>query len=111
MQTAYSHTYVREHWVQHESPAVYWGNDWSATVPLQTIEFNLILKAAGRPVVCMMSRKLLGSTVAILGFGCASEVADINAKIGFAIGRKGWAIHHVGHYVGTRSPVLRILCS
>ena len=101
MQTAYSHTYVREHWVQHESPAVYRYIDWNTTVPLHTIEFNLILKAAGRPVVSMMFRRLLGSTVAMLGFRYAGEATDITAKLGFAIGPVGWAVYHVGRYVDT----------
>merc|ERR1712187_228428 len=40
--------YMREYWVQvHKSPIVYRYVDWSITVPLQMIEFNLILKAAG----------------------------------------------------------------
>merc|ERR1711972_624241 len=39
--------YMREYWVQlHKSPVVYRYIDWSITVPLQMIEFNLILKAA-----------------------------------------------------------------
>ena len=43
--------YMREYWVQvHSSPIVSRYVDWSITVPLQMIEFNLILKAAGRPV-------------------------------------------------------------
>merc|ERR1711977_615039 len=41
--------YMREYWVQvHASPIVYRYVDWSITVPLQMIEFNLILKAAGK---------------------------------------------------------------
>merc|ERR1712199_42560 len=39
--------YMREYWVQvHKSPIVYRYIDWSITVPLQMIEFNLISKAA-----------------------------------------------------------------
>ena len=41
--------YMREYWVQvRASPIVYRYVDWSITVPLQMIEFNLILKAAGK---------------------------------------------------------------
>ena len=37
--------YMREYWVQvGKSPIVYRYIDWSITVPLQMIEFNLILK-------------------------------------------------------------------
>merc|ERR1712087_1026813 len=43
--------YMREYWVAvGRSPIVYRYIDWSITVPLQMIEFNLILKAAGKPV-------------------------------------------------------------
>ena len=52
------------------------------------------MKAAERLVVSMMFRRLLGSTVVMLGFVCAGEVADINTKT-------RWAFHHVGHYFGT----------
>merc|ERR1711966_241516 len=38
--------YMREFWVQiHSSPTVYRYIDWSITVPLQMIEFYLILSA------------------------------------------------------------------
>merc|ERR1711975_124332 len=46
---AVHYMYMREYWVQvHRSPVVYRYIDWSITVPLQMIEFNLILKAAGK---------------------------------------------------------------
>merc|ERR1712003_463027 len=59
--------YMREYWVQvHESPIVYRYVDWSITVPLQMIEFNLILKAAGKQVSGAMFWKLLIGTVVML---------------------------------------------
>ena len=59
--------YMREYWVQvHSSPIVYRYVDWSITVPLQMIEFNLILKAAGKETSPMMFWKLLAGTVARL---------------------------------------------
>ena len=60
--------YVREHWVRHKSPVVYMYIGWSITVPLQMIEFSLILKAAGRPVASMIFWRILGGTVHC---GCA----------------------------------------
>merc|ERR1711904_653144 len=61
--------YMREYWVQvHESPIVYRYIDWSITVPLQMIEFNLILKAAGRPTTTAGFFKLLIGTVMMLSF-------------------------------------------
>merc|ERR1711948_252371 len=84
--------YMREYWVQVKaSPIVYRYIDWSITVPLQMIEFNLILKAAGKPVSSEMFWKLLIGTVAMLGFGYAGETGAVNASAGFACGMAGWA--------------------
>merc|ERR1711904_628223 len=72
--------YMREYWVQvHESPIVYRYVDWSITVPLQMIEFNLILKAAGKNVSSAMFWKLLGGTVMMLSFGYLGEIAAMPA--------------------------------
>merc|ERR1712205_225704 len=56
--------YMREYWVQvHASPIVYRYVDWSITVPLQMVEFNLILKAAGQPTTSAGFFKLLIGTL------------------------------------------------
>merc|ERR1712154_703001 len=48
---AVHYMYMREYWVAvGSSPIVYRYVDWTITVPLQMIEFNLILKAANKPV-------------------------------------------------------------
>merc|ERR1739845_155634 len=79
--------YMREYWVQvHKSPIVYRYVDWSITVPLQMIEFNLILKAAGKPVSGAMFWKLLIGTVIMLAFGYAGETGVLEAWIGFFFG-------------------------
>jgi bacteriorhodopsin len=84
--------YMREYWVQvHASPIVYRYVDWSITVPLQMIEFNLILKAAGKQTSAAMFWKLLLGTVVMLCFGYLGEIAVINAWIGFIGGMCGWA--------------------
>merc|ERR1712061_90455 len=84
--------YMREYWVQvHKSPIVYRYVDWSITVPLQMIEFNLILKAAGKTVSSEMFWKLLLGTVVMLGFGYAGETAVMSPQIGFIGGMCGWA--------------------
>merc|ERR1711982_149808 len=84
--------YMREYWVQVKaSPIVYRYIDWSITVPLQMIEFNLILKAAGKPISAVMFWRLLIGTVAMLGFGYAGEPAAIQPAVGFACGMAGWA--------------------
>merc|ERR1712046_103096 len=67
---AVHYMYMREYWVQvHASPIVYRYVDWSITVPLQMIEFNLILKAAGKNTSPAMFWKLLVGTVIMLFFG------------------------------------------
>jgi len=84
--------YMREYWVQvHASPIVYRYVDWSITVPLQMIEFNLILKAAGKPVGAGMFWRLFLGTVAMLAFGYMGETQIVPAWPGFACGLAGWA--------------------
>jgi len=83
--------YMREYWVQvHKSPIVYRYIDWSITVPLQMIEFNLILKAAGKPVTSGMFWRLLVGTVAMLAFGFMGETRQVNVTMGFCAGMGGW---------------------
>merc|ERR1740138_1674511 len=82
--------YMREYWVQvHASPIVYRYVDWSITVPLQMIEFNLILKAAGKDVSSAMFWKLLLGTVMMLMFGYMGETSIIPPMIGFVGGMSG----------------------
>jgi len=83
--------YMREYWVQvHQSPIVYRYVDWSITVPLQMIEFNLILKAAGMPVTSAMFWKLLLGTIVMLAFGYLGEISVLLAWPAFGGGLCGW---------------------
>jgi len=83
--------YMREYWVQvHKSPIVYRYVDWSITVPLQMIEFNLILKAAGKKVSPGMFWRLLGGTVMMLLFGYCGEIGAFPAWPAFGGGLAGW---------------------
>jgi len=83
--------YMREYWVQvHKSPIVYRYVDWSITVPLQMIEFNLILKAAGKTTSAAMFWKLLGGTVVMLLFGYLGEISALPAWPAFIAGLCGW---------------------
>merc|ERR1712167_157061 len=62
--------YMREYWVAVKaSPIVYRYIDWTITVPLQMIEFNLIIKAAGGKIGAAGFWKLLIGTVFMLAFG------------------------------------------
>jgi len=84
--------YMREYWVSvGKSPIVYRYIDWSITVPLQMIEFNLILKAAKAPIGPAAFWRLLVGTVAMLAFGYAGETKAMNPWMGFAFGLGGWA--------------------
>jgi bacteriorhodopsin len=83
--------YMREYWVQvHSSPIVYRYVDWSITVPLQMIEFNLILKAAGKETTPGMFWRLLLGTIVMLACGFAGEIKAMPAGSGFVGGMAGW---------------------
>jgi len=88
---AVHYMYMREYWVQvHESPIVYRYVDWSITVPLQMIEFNLILNAAGKDCSSGMFWRLLLGTVVMLACGYCGEIKAINPQMGFVCGMAGW---------------------
>merc|ERR1711988_1481301 len=79
--------YMREYWVIiHSSPILYRYIDWSITVPLQMIEFNLILKAVKPDISTGMFWRLLIGTVVMLASGYAGEAHFINPWLGFAVG-------------------------
>lgn len=83
--------YMREFWVTiHMSPIVYRYIDWSLTVPLQMIEFYLILSAVQPNLGSGMFYRLLVGTVLMLLFGYLGEALIINPWIGFAVGMCGW---------------------
>jgi len=84
--------YMREFWVQiGTSPIVYRYIDWSITVPLQMIEFYLILSAVQPNLGAGMFWRLLIGTVVMLAFGYMGESAVVNAWLGFVVGMAGWA--------------------
>jgi hypothetical protein len=88
---AVHYMYMREYWVSvHASPIVYRYIDWSITVPLQMIEFNLILKAAKAPIGPAGFWKLLLGTVLMLTFGYCGEVGVVTGLMGFILGLAGW---------------------
>ena len=82
--------YMREVWVSTgDSPTVYRYIDWLITVPLQMVEFYLILAAVGKANSGMFWRLLIGSLVMLVG-GYLGEAGYINAMLGFIIGMAGW---------------------
>ena len=64
--------------------------DWSITVPLQMIEFYLILSAVKSDLSQGMFWRLLLGTVAMLTFGYAGETQTVSPMAGFVLGMAGW---------------------
>merc|ERR1711959_821075 len=83
--------YMREFWVIiGTSPILYRYIDWSITVPLQMIEFYLILAAVNPSISGMMFWRLLIGTVVMLAAGYSGEAQFVNPWIGFCVGMCGW---------------------
>ena len=84
------YVYMRGVWVQTgDSPTVYRYIDWLITVPLQMVEFYLILSAVRKVSSGIFWRLLIGSLVMLIG-GYAGEAGYINPMLGFVIGMGGW---------------------
>jgi len=82
--------YMRGVWVQTgDSPTVYRYIDWLITVPLQMVEFYLILAAVRKMPTGIFWRLLIGSLVMLIG-GYMGEAGYINEMLGFIIGMAGW---------------------
>ena len=82
--------YMRGVWVQTgDSPTVYRYIDWLITVPLQMIEFYLILAAVKKVSGGIFWRLLIGSLVMLIG-GYLGEAGYIPAMLGFVVGIAGW---------------------
>jgi bacteriorhodopsin len=83
--------YMREFWVINgTSPILYRYIDWSITVPLQMIEFYLILAAVKPNLSAGMFWRLLIGTIVMLAAGYAGEAHFVNAWAGFIVGMAGW---------------------
>ena len=77
--------YMRKIWVNSKSnPVVYRYIDWILTVPLQIIEFYLILSVA-KKIPQSLFIKLLGASIVMLVFGYLGESRQINRSVGFII--------------------------
>jgi bacteriorhodopsin len=85
--------YMREYWVtMGTSPILYRYIDWSITVPLQMIEFYLILKAVQPNIGSGMFMRLLFGTALMLLFGYLGETGSFPSESlwGFILGMCGW---------------------
>ena len=82
--------YMRGVWIDTgTSPTVFRYVDWLLTVPLQIVEFYLILAAIAVVAVSVFWRLLVASIVMLVG-GYLGEVGTIGYWAGFIIGMAGW---------------------
>ncbi len=82
--------YMREYWVSEGgSPTVYRYVDWLLTVPLQIVEFYLILAAITAVRSGLFWKLLIASVVMLLG-GYLGETGVLNIWAGFVVGMFGW---------------------
>ena len=82
--------YMRGVWVETgESPLVFRYVDWLLTVPLQIVEFYLIL-AAIAVVRAALFWKLMVASIVMLVFGYFGELGAMDYWIAFMIGMAGW---------------------
>ena len=83
--------YMRDVWVgTGETPTVYRYIDWLITVPLQIVEFYLILAAVTSVSASLFWKLLVGSLVMLIG-GYMGEAGYMAKMPAFAIGMIGWA--------------------
>jgi bacteriorhodopsin len=82
--------YMRDVWVTtQDTPTVFRYIDWLLTVPLQMIEFYLILAAIAVVASGVFWRLLIGTLVMLVG-GFMGEAGMIDSTVGFIIGMAGW---------------------
>jgi len=82
--------YMRGVWISTgDSPTVYRYIDWLITVPLQIVEFYLILAAVTAVKARLFWELLIASLVMLIG-GYLGETEIINTTAGFIIGMAGW---------------------
>ena len=82
--------YMRGVWIEtNDSPLVFRYVDWLLTVPLQIVEFYLIL-AAIAVVRATLFWKLMIASLVMLIFGYLGELGAMNYWLAFFIGMAGW---------------------
>ena len=82
--------YMRGVWVDTGmSPTELRYIDWLITVPLQIVEFYLILAAVTK-VKANLFWQLLGASLVMLVFGYLGEANILDMYLAFAIGMLGW---------------------
>jgi len=82
--------YMRTVWVETgDTPTIYRYIDWLITLPLQLIEFYLILAAVRKVPIGIFWRLLIGSLAMLVG-GYIGEAGFIQPFLGFVIWMAGW---------------------
>ena len=81
--------YMREAHMAGDVTTVFRYIDWLITVPLQIVEFYLIL-AAVTIVPIMLFWKLLGASLVMLVFGFLGEAGLMDVTLGFVVGMIAW---------------------
>ena len=82
--------YMRGVWIEtNDSPLVFRYVDWLLTVPLQIVDFYLIL-AAIAVVRAALFWKLMIASLVMLIFGYLGELGAMNYWLAFFIGMAGW---------------------
>ena len=87
--------YMRGVWItsladgEGSSPTVYRYIDWLITVPMQIVEFYLILAAVVAVSLGVFWKLFIASLVMLLG-GYLGEAGIIDATVGFVVGMLGW---------------------
>ena len=97
--------YMRDVWVATgESPTVYRYIDWLITVPMQIVEFYLILAACTAVSLGVFWKLLAGSLVMLLG-GYFGETGVLSPMMGFVIGMAGWVFIIYYIFVGEAAQI------
>ena len=97
--------YMRDVWVATgESPTVYRYIDWLITVPMQIVEFYLILAACTAVSLGVFWKLLAGSLVMLLG-GYFGETGVLSPMMGFVMGMAGWVFIIYYIFVGEAAQI------
>ena len=85
-----NYMYIRTLWVETgDAPIIYRYIDWIITMPLQIVEFYLILTAVRKVPIGIFWKILIGSLVMSVG-GYLGEARLIQPFLGFIIAVTGW---------------------
>ena len=97
--------YMRGVWIEtNASPTVFRYVDWLLTVPLQLVEFYLILAAIAVVRAALFWKLMIGSLVMLI-FGYLGEVGAMDYWIAFIIGMAGWLYIIYEIFIGEASQI------